>query len=51
MLATCPSRCILIQVPFDAPWKSPEAEKWDTMTVQEWLDKGLWTESVQFKTT
>ncbi|CAG0881165.1 unnamed protein product, partial [Darwinula stevensoni] len=25
------------------PWKSPNAHEWDSMTVQEWMDRNFWT--------
>lgn len=33
------------QVPIEAPWKAQHAELWDKMTVQQFLDKTLWTRS------
>ncbi|OWF56713.1 amine oxidase [flavin-containing]-like isoform X1 [Mizuhopecten yessoensis] len=34
------------EIPADAPWKAPHAEEWDNMTMQQFLDKNVWTKDV-----
>ncbi len=34
-----------------APWASPEAAAWDRMTVQQWLQKGLYTRDARLMLT
>ena len=31
-------------VPVDRPWDAPNADLWDAMTLQEWMDQNMWTE-------
>nr|KAG5696501.1 hypothetical protein BaRGS_016540 [Batillaria attramentaria] len=31
------------EVPVEAPWKAPRAEEWDKMTVQQFVEKHVWT--------
>ncbi|WAR27637.1 AOFA-like protein [Mya arenaria] len=33
------------EVPLEAPWSAPKAEKWDRMTVAQFVDKIIWTRS------
>ena len=33
----------LSQIPPEAPWKAPHAKEWDQMTMQQFLDKHVWT--------
>lgn len=35
------------QVPLDAPWTAREAQRWDTLTVQAWIDRNLVSESAK----
>ncbi|KAJ8310803.1 hypothetical protein KUTeg_012668 [Tegillarca granosa] len=34
-------------IPLEAPWKAPHAEEWDNMTMQEFLNKHLWTRAAR----
>lgn len=35
------------EIPSKSPWKAPNAEKWDKMTVREFSEKLLWTTAVK----
>nr|AWS00961.1 monoamine oxidase [Tegillarca granosa] len=35
------------EIPLEAPWKAPHAEEWDNMTMQEFLNKHLWTRAAR----
>ncbi|GAC1633110.1 MAG: FAD-dependent oxidoreductase [Nevskia sp.] len=35
------------QVPLDAPWNAKEARRWDTLTVQAWIDHNVFTDSAK----
>ncbi|XP_066267398.1 amine oxidase [flavin-containing] B-like isoform X4 [Branchiostoma lanceolatum] len=35
------------QVPADAPWNTPRAKEWDSMTVKDFMDKECWTSSAR----
>ncbi|KAL3846763.1 hypothetical protein ACJMK2_017722, partial [Sinanodonta woodiana] len=35
------------EVPCDAPWKAKKADKWDTMTVKQFVDSIAWTSTVK----
>ncbi|XP_033759978.1 amine oxidase [flavin-containing]-like isoform X2 [Pecten maximus] len=37
------------EIPADAPWMAPHAEEWDSMTVQEFFDKNVWTKEVHYQ--
>lgn len=34
-------------IPLGAPWQAPDAQKWDSMTFQEFIDKVCWTSTVK----
>ncbi|XP_048745528.2 amine oxidase [flavin-containing]-like [Ostrea edulis] len=34
------------EIPPEAPWKAPHAEEWDRMTMQQFLDKHVWTKNI-----
>ncbi|PRD36233.1 UNVERIFIED_CONTAM: Amine oxidase [flavin-containing] B [Trichonephila clavipes] len=31
------------KIPVDAPWNAPDAEKWDAITIKDFLVKHSWT--------
>ncbi|KAK3569197.1 hypothetical protein QTP86_026627 [Hemibagrus guttatus] len=36
-----------MEIPREAPWKAPNAEEWDNMTMKELLDKVCWTSTAR----
>eukprot|EP00105_Crassostrea_gigas_P030254 XP_011452496.1 PREDICTED: amine oxidase [flavin-containing] A isoform X1 [Crassostrea gigas] len=34
------------EIPPDAPWRAPHAKEWDQMTMQQFLDKNVWTKQI-----
>ncbi|XP_059163985.1 amine oxidase [flavin-containing] B-like [Physella acuta] len=36
------------EVPLNAPWKAPKAKEWDSMTVQQFIDKHAWTSAGRY---
>ncbi|ELT95638.1 hypothetical protein CAPTEDRAFT_227709 [Capitella teleta] len=40
-----------LQVPLHAPWTAPEAEKWDSITLEEFVRKSCWTEAARLLTS
>ncbi|XP_077987742.1 amine oxidase [flavin-containing]-like [Glandiceps talaboti] len=34
-------------IPADAPWDCPHAEEWDNTTMQEWIERTLWTKKMK----
>ncbi|KAH9514704.1 hypothetical protein Btru_023339 [Bulinus truncatus] len=36
------------EIPLDAPWKAPHAKEWDSMTVQQFIDKHAWTRAGRY---
>ncbi|XP_022288515.2 amine oxidase [flavin-containing] B-like [Crassostrea virginica] len=35
------------EIPPEAPWKAPHAKEWDQMTMQQFLDKHVWTKAIR----
>lgn len=35
------------EIPSHAPWEAPRAKEWDRMTVKEYADKVIWTETMR----
>ncbi|KAH9514703.1 hypothetical protein Btru_023338 [Bulinus truncatus] len=36
------------EIPLDSPWKAPHAKEWDSMTVQQFIDKHAWTRAGRY---